>query len=554
MKTLKCFLLVAAVALSIIGCRKPVEVSFATDTQELDVQGGSVEVALKSNGEWTLSSTAEWITISPMSGNGDAMLTLTAEANTAEESRSAEIKASTKDNTATLTLTQGAAPQPQHYITVTPQEYQCGSAGGEFTVEVLSNIDWIITAPQWISHEVTEGSDNATVTLTVSAIDGDFGGMREADVVFGSLLASASIRVVQTEDPVLGIEIAPHSLDFVCTGETKTVAVTTEDAWTASSMAEWVTLSQNEGQGDAEVSVTLGENPLYTERQTSVMFTTAGGIQAMLNIRQEASPDPHFLEASPLEFQFAKEGGESEITIGCDTDWQFDMDCEWLSLSQLSGTGNAVVVLTATANIINEPRTMSFHIKSGALNYQFDVRQEAGEEPLVASFDMDTLYVDYTGGVRSLQLTSNTTWMIQTSSWISMYAGTSGQGDALLNIVVDSNADPDDRLGYVNAVHNGQVLASLPVVQEGKPNILETDYTEIEVRPEGGDYVIQVTANQSWTVAVDVAWLHCNPQGGFGNGTFTITVDALSSPRPRTGHVKVSGSTGIEVMITIIQQ
>ena len=89
MKKLKCFLFVAAVALSLVGCQKAVEVSFDGATQEIDAQGGSIEVALKSNGEWTLVSTAEWLTVNPVSGNGDATLTLTAVANTFGESRSA---------------------------------------------------------------------------------------------------------------------------------------------------------------------------------------------------------------------------------------------------------------------------------------------------------------------------------------------------------------------------------------------------------------------------------------------------------------------------------
>ena len=276
-------------------------------------------------------------------------------------------------------------------------------------------------------------------------------------------------------------------------------------------------------------------------------------MNVVLTIIQEATPDPHFLEVSPLVFEFGKEGGERSLTIGCDTDWGIDMDCPWLSISQLTGTGNATVVLTANQNELNEPRSYEFHIKSGELNYEITVRQAAGDAPLVAVFDSDTLFVTYTGGMQHVQLTSNTTWLLQASEWIGLLTVSSGDGDASFDILVDNNLDPDDRVGFVKAVHAGQVLATLVVVQEGKPNILETDYTEVDVRPEGGDYVIQVTANQKWTVATNEEWIRCNPQSGFGNGSFTITVDALPSPRPRTGYIKVSGSTGAQVTITVNQ-
>ena len=173
MKKLSYLLFVVALVIAFVGCRKPVEVSFANTTQEIDPQGGTVEMTLKSTGEWTINSPAEWITVSPMSGKGDATLTFTAEANTTGEDRATQIKAITKDNTATLIVTQGAVaqpPQPQYYLNVSPKNYRCGSAGGEFTVEVSSNIDWSVTAPQWITCSVTEGSNDATVTLTVSSL------------------------------------------------------------------------------------------------------------------------------------------------------------------------------------------------------------------------------------------------------------------------------------------------------------------------------------------------------------------------------------------------
>ena len=555
MKRLSYLLFVVAVAMAFVGCRKPVEVSFANTTQEIDPQGETIEMALQSTGEWSINSSAEWITVSPMSGKGDATLTLTAEANTTGEDRATQIKAITKDNTATLIVTQGAVaqpPQPEYYLNVSPKNYQCGEAGGEFTVEVSSNIDWSVTAPQWITCSMTEGSNDATVTLTISPIDGEITEMREAEVIFENMLVSDRVHVTQTVDPVLGIDIMPKNLEFVCIGETKIVAVFTEDAWTTSMDVDWVNLSQTEGQGDAEIRVTLGENPIYVQRQATVLFTTAGGIQAVLSIRQEASPDPHFLEVSPLEFQFGKEGGEREISVSCDAGWEFDMECDWLSLSQQSGTGNATVVLTAQPNTLTEQRTMVFFIKSGDLYYELSATQAPGDNPLVVEFDADTVFVAYTGGLQTLNLTSNTTWQLQASSWITLLTS-HGDGDASFDIAVDSNQAPDDRIGFVTAVHNGLEMASVVVFQEGKPNILETDMTELDVRPEGGSYEIQVTANQSWTVNVDVDWIHSDLQSGFGNKVLTITVDPMMGARPRTGHLKLSGETGSVVIVTVNQ-
>lgn len=273
----------------------------------------------------------------------------------------------------------------------------------------------------------------------------------------------------------------------------------------------------------------------------------------MLYIRQEASPDPHFLEVTPLTIQFGKEGGESPITIGCDTDWFVDADADWLTVTPSTGSGNATVTVLAEANPISESRTTLFTVKSGALFYEVTVQQEAGDEPVSISFVPDVVNAPYTGPFVNVTLTSNTSWTLEEDcDWITLLT-TGGEGDATFDIVVDANENPEERTGYVNAKHNGQVLATLTVVQEGKPNILETSFTELEARPEGGEYTVQVTANQSWVVGVDVTWISCSPTSGFHDGEFVITVEPLMGTRPRTGYVKVKGSTGIEVEITVVQ-
>ena len=48
-------------------------------------------------------------------------------------------------------------------------------------------------------------------------------------------------------------------------------------------------------------------------------------------------------------------------------------------------------------------------------------------------------------------------------------------------------------------------------------------------------------------------WISFDPASGFGNKILTITVDAMPGVRPRTGHVKLSGETGIQVIVTVNQ-
>lgn len=551
MKSLKCLLYVAAVALALVGCRKSVEVSFSTTSQEVGAQGGSFEVVLTSNGEWTISETSDWIVVDPRSGNGGTTLAVTVEPNLGAEARTGIVKATTKDNTAVLTVKQSAGKA----ITITPDHYQCGTEGGEFTVWVTANFDWtVMDAPDWVVFSETEGSGDNQLTVTVMPPQGELAASREASVTIGNADVFATLLVVQSPSPQVIITVTPEILEMPCTGGTNTFAVSCEGAWTAEPGVDWIAIDKTQGEGNDVVTVTVGENPEYVIRLGAVELTSSTGNTTHVIVSQEASPDPHFLEVSPLSFNFGKEGGTAEITIGCDTDWQVVLESVWASLSASSGYGDATITLTVEPNTISEPRELEIMVVSGLLNQMLTVTQEPGDEPILASFDPDTVFVVSDGGTAQLNLSCNSTWSLQVSdNWIILIGNNAGEGDATVNLIIDSNTSEETRTGYVNVVHNGQVLATAVIVQEGKPNILYTDITEIEAHPEGGDYTIHVTSNQDWTVMTDVEWITFTPSSGFGPGDITVTIAPSPSPRPRTGHINIKGSTGLEVVVTVNQ-
>ena len=547
------FLIVAAVAFAFVGCRKPITVSFSTTSQEVDAQGGSFEVVLTSNGEWNISETSDWITVDPHSGNGGTTLTVNVENYSGSEARQGFIKATTKDNSAELTVTQQA---PAYYIVVNPDFLACDAEGGEFSVQVTSNIEWEVTAPQWVNSSVTTGVNNDVITLTISSIAGDMAELREGDVVIGNPnYASASVHIVQTLEPVLGsITVTPNLLAFDYTGDTKTATVESGDSWTASTEADWITLSQSEGTGDATVSVTVGENPDLVDRQAVVIFTTVGGAQTMLGVKQEAAPDPHFLEVTPRSFQFGKDGGQQTINVGCDVEWTFEIEVDWLSVTPATGSGNATVTLTALPNAVMEPRMAQFKVKSGGLVEVLTASQEAGDEPAWAELSPDTLFVDYVGTTSAMvEVTSNSSWTMEASDWIANVPTQLMQGDATVYLIVDQNSSEEPRYGFVSVSHNGQVMDEIVVAQEGKPDLLETDITEMEVRPEGAEFTFHVTSNQNWLIVVDVDWLSCSPTSGFASKDVTVTVEPLVGPRPRTGEIRVKAESGKTVVITVTQ-
>ena len=56
--------------------------SMSTSTPtDIEAAGGPLTVDIKSNADWTVRSDADWLTISPTFGNGNATVTITASEN-----------------------------------------------------------------------------------------------------------------------------------------------------------------------------------------------------------------------------------------------------------------------------------------------------------------------------------------------------------------------------------------------------------------------------------------------------------------------------------------
>lgn len=466
MKRLHLSLFVAAMACLLVGCRKPVEVSFDIQSQTIAAEGGTYTVELKSNGDWSIGTTAEWLTVSPTSGNGDATLTLVAQRNTTHEARSTEIKATTKDNTATLTVSQEFIPNvhpEEHYLTITPTEYEVGYQGGTTTIDIECDEEW----------------------MTETGVD-------------------------------------------------------------------WVRFDRTEGNGYDQITLTVTQNTSFNARQVEIKFASASQCVAVLFVRQDGAPDSHYLNVSPESLSFPKEGGTHEIAVETDEDWSVRYDCDWLNLSTEGGSGNGTIVVTVEPNEIFVGRQAVVKVVSRNLEKTVNVTQEPGEDPYMASVAPDSLFLGYGGGAKTVAITSNCDWTIEAPSWISLTTA-AGSHNATIDFMVGYNGLFSTRIGYVLVKHEGQVLANIVVVQEGRENILSVDETEITMAAEGGARYFNITANQSWEALYEVEWIACYPSVGSGDTEVLLKVSQWHSTEPREAEITIKGEYGSTVTIMVRQ-
>lgn len=468
MKKLHFFLFVAALAGLFMGCNKSVEVSFDVQSQTIAPEGGTYTVELKSNGDWDIEASAEWLTVSPTSGNGNTTLTLVAQRNATHQDRSTEIKAVTKDNTATLTVSQEFVPNThpeEHYLTITPAEVEMDYTGGRTTLYLECDEEW----------------------MTDAGVD-------------------------------------------------------------------WARIDRTEGNGNEQVTLTLTQNTAFTARQVEIKFVSASQCVAILSVRQGGAPDPHYLNVTPPGLTFPKEGGTGEFAIETDEDWQVRCDGNWLTLSTDNGSGNGTIVVTVEPNEIYVARQARVNVVSRNLEKTVFVTQEPGDDPYMAAVDPDYIYVDTPyGGVRTISITSNCDWTIEAPSWVTLTT-TSGEYDSTLDIVIGYNDLFVTRTDSILVKRNGVVLARTVIEQVGRENILTADVTELTMPTEGGARYFNITANQSWEIHLEAAWLQCTPSEG-EPGTTNVMVKAVEwqGTEPREALIIIKGDFGAITTVWVYQ-
>jgi hypothetical protein len=113
-------LAIVTLAVALAGCKDDngagAELSVTPAEIEAPIGGGSYDIAVTSNTEWTatLRYISIWCTVSPESGSGNGTVTVTVPENTRASIRTATVKVAAGDLSKSVTVTQEAMPPPEY--------------------------------------------------------------------------------------------------------------------------------------------------------------------------------------------------------------------------------------------------------------------------------------------------------------------------------------------------------------------------------------------------------------------------------------------------------
>lgn len=199
--------------------RADVTLSVSPNDLVFTFSGGTSTLTITSNGEWTATTSCDWVGLSTSGGTGNGTITVTVGEHTGEN-KECNITITTIDGSVTVPVLQyGVVP----YLEFDQHRLSYEYVGGQKVLRVNSNVEWVISDATDVDF---------SVTTTVSSIN-----MRE-------------------------------------TGGTRNLGIITEGTWTATTSSNWITLSKTRGQGNTTISVTVSPSVDGTDRNGSIIIST----------------------------------------------------------------------------------------------------------------------------------------------------------------------------------------------------------------------------------------------------------------------------------------
>ena len=226
---------------------------------------GEITIATDANVSWTVRPNDSWISVSPTTGTGPAVLTYSIQAFDGVGSRSGTITVGSQ----TVSVTQSGI-DVNLTPTVTNVSYTVTLI--PVIVDAMAETTWTVKPnDSWLSV-IDPGTGRGGSQVMIAAAENPSFEKRTGTVSIGT----GKITVIQEGTSDLSFKILPEVATASPLGAFGNVAVyaTPDATWTAESLADWIHISSGgEGAGNGNVKYVANSNPELTPRTGQIKFT-----------------------------------------------------------------------------------------------------------------------------------------------------------------------------------------------------------------------------------------------------------------------------------------
>ena len=420
------------------------------------------------------------------------------------------------------------------YMAVTPTALSYSALASSKSLQVTSTetpweieneIDWISTSP-------TSGSSSASVNVGVTENkSGD-------DARTGIFYLKSNVSDWKYETPISVtqagatpiISLSKSEIDFAGTPNSETITVTANCSWSASSSANWLTVSQKDNT--ITLAVTANESNSNRTATISVVHYGTTNVSQKITIRQV----PASINASTESLVFNNTAGSVNVTINAEASWTASSSASWIDISPASGgSGTSTMKVSVSPNTSTSERTGYVNLSiGGSQRIQIPVRQRG----IYIETEQTELSFNAAGGSQNLSVLSNTNWTVSSApSWITV-SPSQGEGDGSVKVTASDNPYTTNRSGVVHLTQTGlSIDVAVSVSQAGKTFNVNT--TVLNFEDKQSTQTIDIQTDGTWTASASESWITISPTSNSSNSILSVTVSENTSDNERSGQIVV---------------
>lgn len=484
----------------------------------LDVEGKAqhMDIALSSNVNYSVASTAEWIKVDKYDNNG---ISISIDENIKNNSRSGVVSLSAKGVTASLTIVQRAAN-----ITTTATSLNFSHYMGSVDVDFESEATWYVVASDWI--DITPKEGNAGKRSIAVGVAENASTQNRKGFVYLIINGIKKIEIPVLQDGVF-METTPNDITFDSFGGNKDITVTSNNGWKMVFWPEWVSPSTTFGDGNGTINLSVKDNNTTSPLEGKIVISTEEGwlIEREITVSQQAK----YVDIDVPAVNFSYLAENKTYSFFTDGAWVASAEADWFTIDKTSGTGSATITISATENMTLSERTGTILMTIAGVPYTVNVRQDFKYVTLSSS----AFTFNAASGSALLSLQSNTQWTASVEEgreWLSVTPN-SGNDNANITINVAENNTIEDRKGKIYVAISGVHTYIIEITQNRK--FIKADVSSLNFLKSGGQLTFNITTDGTYEVSRIGNWF------GFVRSGDCITVIAQenTSTESRIGSI-----------------
>ena len=513
------------------------EVSVKSESQ-------SVTVSFSSNVPWMASVSADWIFISPSSGQaGSNTVSIKVMENVTDQPRTATVTITDIDGKSTLTfeINQEAVDRT---LTVNPESMTFTAQGGEDKLTVSSNTEWTVGKDvDWITLDSDKG--NGDSMIKVIATENQSLTLRTGSITVTSTDGKIKRTVsVQQDGADVVFSIDRLDVSVNAAGEDFTVNVTHNIGYKIDSQPEWVKLTNKATSGNTDTFTFKAEaNTSIAAREGVIVFCNDNNECVPVTIKQSGASAS--LSVSPTNMDFTAKTESKTFTVTSNSDWTATSDASWVKLNASSGNGNAQVTVTTEENTTITQRSATVTIKTADGKATATVKVTQSAANVIFSVDRNEFNVAAAGESFSVKVTHNIGYKINSMpDWVKQTNKTTSGNTDTFTFKAEANTSTTAREGVIVFCNDNNECVPVTVKQAGANATLSVSPASMTFTAKSESKTFTVTSNTDWTMTSDAAWVKLSATDGSGNAQVTVTAEENTAITQRSATITIKTADG----------